>query len=150
MKYSGFSFINRYPFPIRWLRKVRLSNKINFRPFFFTLHPTYARINAALKYIHNAEKRICAVVSNNLPLQSFEEYPKNWMYSRIVQNMPNDKDSLFPNCVYKRSVEEVRQRTPIKNTTNAMKKVCTYIICRLARLNEANSCFQLKYLGKMK
>jgi len=37
------------------------------------------------------------IVSNNLPFQSFEEYPKNCMYNRMLQNIPNANDIRFPN-----------------------------------------------------
>jgi hypothetical protein len=89
-------------------------------------------------------------VSNNLPFQSFEENPKNWIYNRTIQNIPNTKDNRFPNGVFKSSVDEVRQRRPIRKITKAIKKVCTYINCRLAILNELNSCFHLKYFGTSK
>jgi len=53
------------------------------------------------------------------------------MYNLMVHKIANDKDIRFPNGVFRRSVDEVRQRTPIKKTTKATKNVWTYIICRL-------------------
>ena len=38
---------------------------------------------------------------------------------------------------------------PINKTINATKKVCTYISCLLIKLSDDNSCFQLKYFGKI-
>jgi hypothetical protein len=50
------------------------------------------------------------------------------MYNRTAQNIPMAKLIRLPNVVVTRSVDEVRQRSPIKKTTKAIKKVWMYII----------------------
>jgi hypothetical protein len=64
-------------------------------------------------------------VSNIFPFQIFEEYPKNCTSNRIIQNIPKPKEILLPISVPASSAEEVRQRSPIRNTTMAIKKVWT-------------------------
>jgi len=58
-----------------------------------------------------------------LPFQIFDEYPKNWTYNLTNQNIPRHKEIRLPKVVFESSVDDVRQRTPIRKTTNAMKKV---------------------------
>jgi hypothetical protein len=70
------------------------------------------------------------------------------MKNLVVQNMPTPKEIFFPKVVSTSSVDEVRQRMPIRKIMNAIKKECTYINCLLMILKEFSSCFQLKYLGK--
>jgi hypothetical protein len=67
------------------------------------------------------EKRICTAVSNTLPFQIFEEYPKNWITSLAPQNMPMPKEILLPSAVFNNSCEDVRHSSPTKKTTNAIK-----------------------------
>jgi hypothetical protein len=90
------------------------------------------------------------VVSNILPFQIFEEYPTNWIINLAAQNMPIPKEIRLPKVVLNNSFEEVRHRSPIRKTANAIKNECTYMISRFTMLNELNSCFQLKYFGKIK
>ena len=71
------------------------------------------------------------------------------MKNLVVQNIPSPKETRFPNVVSISSFAELKQRTPISKTTNAIKNECTYINCLLIRLKEFSSCFQLKYFGKM-
>ena len=90
------------------------------------------------------------VVSNDLPFHVFEEYPKNWKTNRTVQNIPSPSEIRLPKVVFKSSFDDVRQRSPVRKTANAIKNRCTYIICRFIMLNGLSSCFQLKYFGKKK
>ena len=61
--------------------------------------------------------------------------------------MPNPRDIFLPRLVAISSPGDVKQRMPIRNTITAIKKVCTVIICRLIKLKEPSSFFQLKYFG---
>lgn len=90
------------------------------------------------------------VVSNDLPFHVFEEYPKNWTPNRTVQNIPSPSEIRLPKVVFKSSFDDVRQRSPVRKTANAIKNMWTYIICRFIILKGLSSCFQLKYFGKKK
>ncbi|WP_185964808.1 hypothetical protein [Flavobacterium franklandianum] len=70
------------------------------------------------------------------------------MKSLVVQNIPSPSDNFLPRLVSIISVEDVKQSKPISNTVNAMKNVCTVIICRLIKLKDLSSLSQLKYFGK--
>ena len=87
------------------------------------------------------------IVSNNLPSQIFEEYPKNWTNNRIAQNIASPKQIRLPKLVCISSFAEVKQRSPIRRSTSAIKNVCAYINCRLIVVKEPNSCFQLNCFG---
>lgn len=63
-------------------------------------------------------------------------------------NKPND--NCLPKVVCTKSVEQQIHNMPINKTINATKKVCTYISCLLIKLSDDNSCFQLKYFGKIR
>jgi len=67
------------------------------------------------------------VVSNDLPLQTFEEYPKNCTNNLVIQKIPRPKEIRLPKLVFRSKSDEVRQRTPIRKTASAIKKECTYI-----------------------
>lgn len=102
-----------------------------------------------VKYPQSTIKTKCIKVSKRLPFHSFDEYPKNWISNRIPQKTARPKEIFFPKEVLVSSFAEVKQSSPIKNTTKAIKKVCTCIIWRLIRLKGARSFFHKKYLGKM-
>jgi hypothetical protein len=72
------------------------------------------------------------------------------MNSLILQNIPSPSDIFLPRLVSINSLEDVKQRRPIRNNVKAMKNVCTVIIWRLIRLNDLSSVLQLKYFGKTK
>jgi hypothetical protein len=61
------------------------------------------------------------------------------MKSLTVQNKPSPSDIFLPRLVSISSAEEVKQSEPIRNTVNAIKNVCTVIICRLIKLNDLSS-----------
>jgi hypothetical protein len=67
------------------------------------------------------EKIICTAVSNTLPFQIFEEYPKNWITNLTPQKIPMPKEIRLPNVVFNNSFEDVRHNNPTKKTTNAIK-----------------------------
>jgi len=93
---------------------------------------------------------MCTIVSKAFPRQILDEYPKTWTYNRTIQKIPSTNDILLPSVPVNNSLHSARQRSPIRNTINAMKYEWIYIICRLMTLTELNSSFQLKYFGKMK
>jgi hypothetical protein len=101
-----------------------------------------------VRYVQNRASTMCTVVSNDLPFQSFEEYPKNWIINLAPQKMPMPRDIRLPNVVSISSLAEVMHSNPTKNTANAIKNECTYMICRFIKVNLSKSCFQLKYFGK--
>lgn len=101
-------------------------------------------------YVQKSANTICTHVSNHLPFHSFEEYPTNWITRRAVQNIPSPNDIRFPNGVVINSWAEVIHSKPMSNTIKAIKKECTTIICRFTKLSLVSSCFQLKYLGKIR
>jgi hypothetical protein len=68
------------------------------------------------------EKIICTAVSNTLPFQIFDEYPKNWITNLAPQKIPMPKEIRLPNVVFNNSLEDVRHNSPTKKTTNAIKK----------------------------
>jgi len=76
-----------------------------------------------LKYVQKSENTICIAVSINLPFQSAEEYPKNCINNLIDQKIPNPNTIFFPSPVESNSPDEVKHKTPIKNTTKAIKNV---------------------------
>ena len=119
-----------------------------YRMFIKLYHAKYARINTVLTYVQNIEKTMWIAVSNDLPFQVFEEYPKNWTHNLAIQNIPSPKEIRFPKFVLTSSFADVTQRTPMRKITNAIKKEWTDINCRLIILIELSSCFQLKYFGK--
>ena len=61
--------------------------------------------------------------------------------------MPNE--IVLPNLVFNRSLVEIKQSKPIRNTINAIKNVWIVNNWRLIKLKDFKSSFQLKYLGKM-
>jgi hypothetical protein len=67
------------------------------------------------------EKIICTAVSNTLPFQIVEEYPKNWITNLAPQKMPMPKEIRLPKAVLSNSFEEVRHSSPTKKTTKAIK-----------------------------
>lgn len=76
-----------------------------------------------VKYVQNRENKICITVSLDFPFQSAEEYPKNCINNLIDQKTPNPKTIFFPSTVESNSSEDVKHKTPIRNTTKAMKNV---------------------------
>ncbi len=67
----------------------------------------------------------------------------------MVQKKRSPSVIFLPKSVSTSSTDEVKQSNPIRNTTKAIKNVCTVIICLLIKLNVFNSLFQLKYLGNI-
>jgi hypothetical protein len=63
--------------------------------------------------------------------------------------MASPNEIFLPNGFSMSSEAELKQRIPISNTTKAIKKVWTVMICLLIKLNELSSLFHLKYFGKM-
>lgn len=66
----------------------------------------------------------------------------------MPQNRPIPIESRCPKGVCTSAAADVRHNSPIKNTTKAMKNVCTCIICRVSKLKGCSSVAHLKYFGK--
>lgn len=78
-------------------------------------------------YVQYSEKKICTMVSNDLPFQVSAEYPKNCMTNLTAQKMASPMATFFPSGVCTISVEEVRHKRPIKNMPKAIKNAWIYI-----------------------
>jgi hypothetical protein len=74
-------------------------------------------------YIQNKEKIIWVTVSKAFPFHNSDEYPKNWMNSRVVQKTANPRAIFLPRPGSVKSWGDVTQSKPIRNTVKAIKRV---------------------------
>ena len=76
------------------------------------------------------------------------EYTKNWKNILVDQKIPKPNEILSPNSVVINQSADERNKTQIKKTTRAMKKVWTLKTCLLKGLKLTTLFFQSKYFGK--